>query len=278
MVNMLRRKRYAPYDESGKAIRVHKGVEHKATWDAVFDTATWARLQAALSANDHLAAQRGNPRRYFLAGFLFCGECGSKLGGSMKRDRAGKPNKPRYKCKVYDGYGRRSGCAKVCRLAEPLEDFVARAVLFRLDSADLAAVFAETEEGSAQLRAALDASQRQKQRLDELIDNYYGENPDHLTREQFMRAKAASELALEGAEREAEKHSAKRALVGVPIGQTITEAWQRNTDLGWRRQLIALVVDKIYVRRGGGKPRYECAYSDGVFKFDPEQIEIVWKV
>lgn len=93
-----------------------------------------------------------------------------------------------------------------------------------------------------------------------------------------MRAKSAAELELERTEGEVEKLSTKRTLTGIPIGQTLTEAWQRNTDLGWRRQLISLIVDKIYVHHGGGKPRYECAYSNAVYKFDPNQVEIIWKV
>jgi DNA invertase Pin-like site-specific DNA recombinase len=278
MVNMLRRKRYAPYGDTNRGIRVHKGVEYKAVWPAVFDTVTWARLQAALHAHDHLAAKRGNPRKCLLVGFLFCGECDSKLGGSMKRDKPHEPNKPRYKCKVYDGYGTRQGCAKVSRLAEPLEDFVSQAVLYRLDSVDFAAVFAGTEEDSTALRTALESNRLQKLKLDELIDDYYGSNSDQLTREQFMRAKSAAELELERTEGEVEKLSTKRTLTGIPIGQTLTEAWQRNTDLGWRRQLISLIVDKIYVHHGGGKPRYECAYSNAVYKFDPNQVEIIWKV
>jgi DNA invertase Pin-like site-specific DNA recombinase len=130
MVNMLRRPRYAPYGDTDYGIRVHKGVEYKAVWKAVFDAVTWEQLQAALHAHDHLAAKRGNARKYLLGGFLYCGECGSKLGGSMKRDRPDAPNMPRYKCKVYDGYGQRRGCARVSRLAEPLEDWVIQAVLY----------------------------------------------------------------------------------------------------------------------------------------------------
>jgi site-specific DNA recombinase len=278
MDNMLRRKRYAPYGDTDRGIRVHKGVEYKAVWKAVFDTVTWEKLQAALNAHDHLTAKRGNPRKYLLAGYLYCNECQSVLGGSMKRDRPHQPNMPRYKCKVYDGYGRRRGCAKVSILAEPLEDWVTQCVLERLDSPELAAIFAEGDDGSAQLKAALDANQIQKARLDELIDDYYGSNPDGLTREQFMRAKSAAELALATTEAEVEKHSAKHAVVGIPIGQTVTEAWLHNTDLGWRRELIGLVVDQIYIKHGGGKPRYECKYSDKAYKFDPNRVVIQWKV
>ena len=278
MINMLRRKRYGEWGDTGKGIRVHKGAEYQAVWDAVFDRVTFEKLQVALKVDGQLAAQRGVPRKYLLTGFLFCGVCKSRLGGSMKRDRPHEPNKPRYKCKVHDAFGKRTGCAKVSRLAEPLDDLVTNAVLFRLDSPEFAAIWAESEDDSTHLKAALDEHQTQKTKIDNLIDDYYGSNPDGLSREQFMRAKTAAEAALHQAERTVEKHSAKRALVGIPIGHTIAEAWKRRSDdLGWQRQAISLVVDRIIVHHGGGKPRYEC--RDGrVFKFDPDQVEIRWKL
>jgi DNA invertase Pin-like site-specific DNA recombinase len=273
MINMLRRVRYSPFDETGKGIREHKGAHYKAVWGAVFDAVTWERLQAALKADDQLYEQRGAPRKYVLVGFLFCGGCGSRLGGSMKRDRPHEENKPRYKCKVYNAYGQRAGCAGVSRLAEPLEDFITDAVLFRLDSPDMADVMAEGDEESSSLKAALEVHQTQRQRLDDLIDGYYGDNPDNLTREQFMRAKSSGEATLQKAEHDVEKFSSRRAVVGLPIGQTIRQAWDANTDLGWRRKIIGLVVDKIIVHPGGGKPMYKDRW-----KFDPNQIEILWKI
>lgn len=278
MYNMLRRKRYAPYGDTEYGIRVHKGVEYKAVWKAVFDRVTWEKLQIAITSEEKTQDQRGNPRKYLLAGFIYCGGCGKLMGGSMKRDRPNQPNKPRYKCKPYNSFGIKDGCAGVSRLAVPLEDFITSAILYRLDSPEMATIFAETEEDSQLLKAALDDHAIKKQRLDELIDNYYGENPDGLTRELFMRAKTSAEQALKKAEVEVERHSSKRAAVGIPIGQTIREAWVKSDDLGWKRQIIALVVDKIVVHPGGGKPRYECAFSDEVFKFDPDQVEVIWKV
>lgn len=278
MINMLRRVRYAPYDTSGKGIREHKGARYKAVWDAVFDAVTWEKLQAALKVADQLATQRGAPRKYAWVGFLRCGGCGEKMGGSMKRDRPHEPNKPRYKCKVYDGYGQRKGCAGVSILAEPLEDLITETLIYRLESEDFARIFAESEDDSASLKAALDDHQAKKAKLDDLIDGYYGENPDGLTREQFMRAKAAAEAVLEKAEHEVEKLSAKRTLVGIPIGMSIREAIARhNGDLGWLRQLGALVFDEIVIKPGGGKPRYTCRNGD-MFKFDAERVDFKYKV
>lgn len=272
-INMYKRVRYRAFDESGRGIREHNGALYKAIWEGFIDHETSARLDAVLRANEQMDEQRGRPRKYVLSGFAFCGECNRKLGGMIRRDRPSQPKKPRYACRPYDALRRKTGCAKVSRLAEPLEDFVADAVLYRLDSVDFAQVFAEDEQDSIQLKTALDALHTHKQRLDTLVDDYYGANPDGLTREQFLRGKTASEAELERLGREVEKLSSKRAVVGVPIGQTIRDAWGKNTDLGWRRQVIGLIVNKVIVHSGGGKPMYK-----GRWKFDPNQIEIIWKI
>jgi hypothetical protein len=278
MVNMLRRKRYGEWNDTGKGIRVNQGNEYQAVWKAVFDRVTFEKLQVALRADDQLAAQRGNPRKYLAVGFLRCGGCGRKLGGSMKRDRPHEPNKPRYKCRIYDGYGQRTGCGGVTIMAEPLEDLITEVLVYRLDSADFADIYTEGQDDSTQLRAALDEHQARKTRLDELIDSYYGPNPDGLTRPQFLRAKAAAEAVLADAERQVEKHGARRAVVGLPIGQTVREAFERHRDdLGWLRQIMALVIDEIIIKPGGGKPRYVCR-NGKAFKFDPERVEFKYKV
>jgi hypothetical protein len=93
-----------------------------------------------------------------------------------------------------------------------------------------------------------------------------------------MRAKAAAEAVLTQAEREVEKLSAKRTLVGIPIGTSIRDAIAKHEgDLGWLRQLGSLVIDEIVVHPGASKPRYVCR-SGQVFKFDPERVEFRYKV
>lgn len=280
MTGMLRRKRYAEYGATGKGTRIHNGLEYQAVWDAVYDTATWEKLQVALMARDHLAAQRGNARKYVLTGYVYCGKCGAKLGGTMQRDRPTQPKKARYKCKQYNIYGQLSGCSGVSCLADPLEDLVMSTVLFRLDSPEFAQVLAETENDSTPLRAALELSQIHKQKLDALIDDYYGDNPDRLTREQFLRAKSAAEASLAEAGRQVERYSAKNTVLTIPIGQTLIEAYNSHLDdLGWLRQLLSLSIDKIILHPlGVSKPRYEFILKDGACRFDPNRVEMQFSV
>lgn len=265
LINMMKRKRYI-------GIREHKGAEYPAVWDAILSVEEFERVQAVFKSTAHLKELRGNPRKYLLGGYAFCGACGNKLGGSMKRDRPGEPNKPRYKCLPYDSTGRRVGCAGVSRLAEPLEDFITETVLHRFDSEDFAKAYADAADDGVALTALLDEHQAKKAKLASLIDDYYGDNPDNLSREQFMRAKSSAEASLARIERELEKETSKRSLAGIPIGMTLREAWERTTDLDWRRAIIGLVIDKVTVHPGGGKPRYK------QWRFDINQIEISWIV
>jgi site-specific DNA recombinase len=271
VVNMLARKRYI-------GIRVHKGAEYPAVWQPILDTAMFERVQVAIRVDDQLKAQRSNARKYVLAGFAFCGVCGRPLHGSVKQDRPNQPKKARYRCLSYSADQLPTGCGKVSRLAEPLEDLVAAAVITRLDSDEFAQIFAEGDEGSAQLKAVLDELHAKRQKLTELISDYYGDNLDKLTRDQFMLAKGAAETSISNLEGKVEKLSAKRSGGLVPIGTTVREAWLKSDDLGWKRSILALLIDKVIVEPGGGKPRYEHQLSEQVSKFDANQMRIEWKV
>lgn len=266
LTKTLRRPKYM-----GK--REHHGVLYDAIWEGFVTPEEWEELQLALRANERFLSQRGDVRKYLLGGFVFCGSCGQRLNGKTKRDPgADRTLKPRYHCRAFDDTGARKGCGGVSRLAAPLEDFVAEAILYRFDSEDFAKAMAESVDDMSQLRDALEEHQAKKIKLSSLIEDYYGENPDDLSRGQFMAGKAAAEAALERVGREVEKLTPKRALTGIPFGITLRQAWDKNIDLSWRRQIIALVIDKVIVHPGIAKPQYK------QWHFDTRNIEIIWKV
>jgi len=79
-------------------------------------------------------------------------------------------------------------------------------------------------------------------------------------------------------EHEVEKHSAKRAVVGLPIGESIRTAIEKHRgDLGWLRKVGALVFSHITVMPGGGKPKYVCQ-NGAVWRFDPERVTFDYNV
>jgi hypothetical protein len=64
----------------------------------------------------------------------------------------------------------------------------------------------------------------------------------------------------------------RTAATDLPAGQTLREAFA-GASLGWRRQAISLVVEKVVIKpRGSGRMMWRG------WQFNPDDVEIVWKV
>ena len=79
------------------------------------------------------------------------------------------------------------GCGKVSRLAEPIEILVSEAVLYRLESEDLAATLAPK---TPEVRPLLERYQFLQQRLQDLVQDYA---TGLLNRQQLAQAKSRVE-------------------------------------------------------------------------------------
>ncbi|MFC5664823.1 recombinase family protein [Kitasatospora misakiensis] len=123
--------------------REHRGVLYDAVWDGFVTPEEWEELQLCLRLKQRFTNINGAPYKYLLRGFAVCGKCGLKLYGKRKCDPRETVPKPRYYCKHLNDDGSRRGCGGVLRLAEPLEDFVTEAILYRFDSEDFARALAE---------------------------------------------------------------------------------------------------------------------------------------
>ena len=95
--------------------------EHDAAWAPVLDRGTWEAVCAVLSAKAAGYGYATNARKYLLSGIARCSECGS---GLQIRMESRKP---------LTGYGCvRSGCRKVQRSRELLDEYVITRVLAKL--------------------------------------------------------------------------------------------------------------------------------------------------
>ncbi|MFI9175984.1 recombinase family protein [Streptomyces lincolnensis] len=273
--NTLQRKRYAPHPADPKfGIREHKGAEYQAQWPAAFDQETWEQLRLLDKLGTDKYKNRSPARKYLLTGFLHCGKCGTRLNGETKRDKPDKPLRPVYHCRVQGDTQRKHGCGGVTRGAEPLDDFVLTCLFYRLDTPELGALLQPDEKNKAKLKDLLEDRTNQERRIQEILDDYA---EGELTREQKNRAKAKADSKLEEINQEIDKLSrGHKASTLIPVGMSVREAWEATESLTWRRELIGLLIEKIVVHPGGGKPRYECTLSEKVFKFDPNQIDIHW--
>jgi hypothetical protein len=249
-------------------VRVHNGVEYPAQWPAILTPEEHELLEAARKARQR-EWRNGRPgaRSYLLTGLAFCGNCGGVMIGSRRQDTPDDPSLRRYRCRTYDNTGRKTGCGKVFRAAEPLELFVSRAVLHRFDSPDVALALAPREHED-EIKRLVERYDRQRQKLDDLVDDYAA---DLLTRDQFARAKSTAEAVLEQTRAELGRLQHRQAIAQLGPNQTVGEAWA-SADLQWRRSVVELVVDRVVVL-----PGHPGFHQWRGYRFDPQYVKIVWK-
>jgi len=105
--------------------REHHGeIVADAKWPAIITREQTARIRGLLDDPSRQAVRA--PRRYLLKGLLRCDACGAALV-SRPRDDGSR----RYVCARGPQY---HGCGRTYVVAEPLEQFVTEAVLWRLDT------------------------------------------------------------------------------------------------------------------------------------------------
>lgn len=257
--NMLLKKRYG-------GIREYKGAEYPAVWQAVFDAATWERLQLTmkLRRQDDDAPRA---RKYLLTGLVYCGKCGLPLNGATKRDHPGRPLRRTYHCRVQGDTRRERGCGGVVRNADALEDWIKEAVIYRLDSPGLAELLSKASD-DAELRAALGARQAQEQRLRGLAKDY---GSGLLTRAMLSEAKLSAEVELDRLNKQvATLQRSHQANSLIPAALSVREAWDSSDSDEWRRQLLRLVIKQIRLLPGVTKPVYK------QWRFDPNLVEVDW--
>src|SRR6266545_1949784 len=255
-------------------INVHSGEEYPAAWPAILPQDVWEELQLVLNTEARLAgADKKGWRTYLLTGLLYSGVegCGVPLTGMGA-----------YGIRAYGCRGRtletKPGQFHLRRAADPLDALIIQSVFYVLESDQFAQVYKETR--APEMRDLLTQYGTRKLKLDDLITDYA---TGLLNREQLAHAKAVVEDALEEVKAKMARVQHGKTLAQIPIDQTIREAWDSHPELTWRRSLIQLVVEKIIVHPSfpGGKlwpPRTADAEPDQQWRFDPDKIEIIWKV
>ncbi|AXT83816.1 serine recombinase [Aeromicrobium sp. A1-2] len=108
-------------------------------WPAIITVAQHEQIRHRLTQNAQ--TKRRSPRRYLLAGKVYCGACGTKMVSSPDGDRT------RYGCRKGPDHG---GCNKVFIAGGALDDLIADAVLTRLDAPELAKALAEQPDDDAE--------------------------------------------------------------------------------------------------------------------------------
>ncbi|KDN23127.1 hypothetical protein [Amycolatopsis rifamycinica] len=197
------------------------------------------------------------------------------LNGETKRDKPEKPLRPIYHCRVQGDTERKRGCGGVTIGSEPLEDFVLSCLFFRLDTPDLGKLLDTKPETGERLKKLLEDRSLLEMRKKDILKDY---GRGDMTREEMLFSKSEAQAALDDINHEIDQVSrSHQANALVPVDTTVKEAWFATDSLQWKRGIMDLVIDKIIIQPGGGKPYYECQLSDRRFRFDPERVEVKWK-
>lgn len=234
--------------------REHKGdLVGQAQWPAIITPRQTARIRALMD-DPARRTTNGSARSYLLTGLLRCGVCDEKL---VARPRDGRR---RYVCAKGPA---KDGCGGVAIMADTLEAHVVEAVLFRLDSPELAAALSAGADDPDAERWQAEADEARAQ-LDELA-LAYGEKA--ISMSEWMTAKAPIEARAKEARRQLAHLSRATALDGH-VGQTgeLRSRWDQLT-LTKQRAIVAAVADHFTIARA----------RPGFNRFDDSRVAAVWR-
>jgi hypothetical protein len=225
-------------------------------WQPILTPEETASLRAFLGNPERLT--RRTVRRYLLSGGpLRCGLCGATLVARPRTD-----GRRRYVCAKGPGL---AGCGRIAVLADELEELVTEAVLFRLDTPELAAALAGAAREDAATTAEQDSLAADQDQLNELATAYGGKQ---ITFPEYLHARKPIETRIEGAKRRLSRLRQSTA-IDPYVGQatSLRDAWA-ELPLTRQRAIVAAVLDRAVVRPA----------TPGRTRFDPERIEPVWRL
>ncbi|WP_211222052.1 recombinase family protein [Nocardioides halotolerans] len=248
---MLTNARYA-------GLRVHRGqAVAPGQWDAIITEDEHRRILAKFA--DKKISGRRTPQRYLLSGMLRCGKCGNRLFSSARVIR-GRPNR-RYVCMSGPDHG---GCGRLMVSADPLERFLADAVLHRLDTPELADVLAGRNSADARTQELTRALDEDQQRLDDLAQAH---GRGDIDMREWMLAKKPVQDRLATTQRHLAQITHTGALTGLAgTGAGLRSAWG-SLNLSRQHAIVQAVIDHAVI--GPGTP--------GVQVLDPARVSVVWR-
>lgn len=234
-------------------LRAHNGViVATAIWPAIITPAQHEQLVAAFARKAQ--SNRRAPRRYLLSGMLRCAKCGNKLYSSARRDTR------RYVCMSGPDHG---GCGHLTIVAAPVEEWIAEAVLIRLDSpvmADALAGRAAADDRHVVLLAALQSDQAQ---MDELAQLY---GAKAISAPEWMKARKPIEERIFTTSRQLGQLTSANTLTGlVGNGEALRASWA-TLNLSRQAAIVGAVLDFATIQPATSRSR----------TFNPFRIVPTW--
>lgn len=251
--NMLISPRYA-------GLRTHRGqVVGPGVWEPIIGEDDHRRILARFEQAK--TSGRRTPQRYLLSGMLECGKCGNRLFSRVRRSPTTGESTRRYVCNSGPDHG---GCGKLTVVADPLERLIADAVLFRLDTPELADTLAGRTSADVQIAELTTVVDRAQAQLDELSVTY---GNGGISMREWQIARKAPEATLLAAQRQIAAASGNSALTGlVGNGAELARAWG-GLNLPRQVAIVKALVDHVVVGPG----------TRGAREFDRSRAAVVWR-
>jgi site-specific DNA recombinase len=235
--------------------RVYHGeIVAKAEWPAIIPPRETQQLQAKLGDPDRRTNR--SSRRYLLTRLLRCSHCKGTLVARPRDDGS-----RRYVCASGPGFG---GCGKTTVIADPVERFIAEAVLHRLETPRLPEARKRMPDDTKGAEWQAEIERRQSQ-LDELA-GLWAEG--EITRGEWMKARTPIEKRLTTAKKKLA--GVNRTTVLLPFtddAKALREQWETMT-LSRQHQIVAATLQHIDVRPA----------VRGRNRFDESRLRPVWRV
>ena len=235
--------------------RVHRGqIIGPGSWPAIITPQQTDQIIAKLS--DPARRTNRTARRYLLAGMLRCHRCEATLYAHPRNGVR------RYVCKSGQGL---FGCGEITVTGERVEELIVGAVLYRLDTPELAAALAGERAGDERAAALSDEIAQDRAQLDELATLYGNKE---ITAAEWSAARRPIDARLRTAERQLSQASNHRHLDGlIGHGGKLREQWS-TLNLDRQRSIVAALLDHAVIGPG----------PSGQSRFDPDRVRPVWRL
>ena len=236
-------------------LREHRGiVVGPAVWAPIITEDEHRRVRARME--ERKTTGRRTPQRYLLTGLLRCGKCEAKLFSSPRATTR------RYVCASGPDH---RGCGRLTVVADPLERLIADAVIYRLDTPELADALTGRASADAQAAATADERAAAKVRLDDLAGLFAA---DQITMREWLVARGPIEARIGDAERRLARASRADALQGlVGNGDALRAQWS-GLNLARQHAIVFAILD--HARIGPGVL--------GARTLDPDRVQPVWRL
>lgn len=236
-------------------LREHRGViVGPAVWPAIISEEQHRRIRALMQQK--AISGRRAVRRYALSGLLRCGKCGHTLYSAARQTTR------RYVCLAGPDH---DGCGRLTVVAAPVEELIAKAVLYRLDTQELADALAGRTAQDEALAQVADQLADDRAQLEELAATYADRA---ITMREWLTARKPIEDRISSNERRLARANGSDALHGlVGNGEELGRTWD-SLNLDRQTAIIRAVLDHAVIAPG----------VLGARSLDPARVQPVWKL